>query len=215
MCAAILWPIRTFSAMMIAHVSFTTIQLNALSSSYIILSLGILCHMLQQRISMMLRNVSTQRWNQVTVGGLHRYVSSISSQLRWFWSHQSRQWPFEATIVPLFCCSDQTHLTTYLCNKTEWLKCLNLGFIDSMSRSKLLNHGSILVSLVQVPSKHHIRGIRKTMAKRNNTMKCGRLSERASSILFALSTGLQLWMLFTWCGQPDAAMLSDHLYMDG
>jgi len=84
-CVTIVWPIQTTFAMMITHVSFTAILLNALSSSCNSLRSGNICRMHWRRNSMMLRNVSTQRWNQATGGGMNRYVSWISSYLQWFW----------------------------------------------------------------------------------------------------------------------------------
>jgi len=75
----IVWPIQPTFTMMITHVSSTPILFNALSSSCNSLRSGIICRMLQQRNSMMLRNVYTQRWNQVTGGRMYRYVSWITS----------------------------------------------------------------------------------------------------------------------------------------
>jgi len=78
-CVTIGWSIKTTFATRITHVSSTTILLNALSSSCNSLRSGNICRMLQQRDSMMVRNGSTQKWNQVTGGGMNRYLSWISS----------------------------------------------------------------------------------------------------------------------------------------
>jgi len=78
-CVTIVWPIQTTFATMITHVSSTAILLRALSSSFNSLWSGKICHMLQQWKSMMLRNISTQRWNESTCGRMNRYGSSISS----------------------------------------------------------------------------------------------------------------------------------------
>jgi len=67
--ATIFWPIQTTFAIMITYVSFTTILLNALSSICNSLHSGNICHMVLQRNSTMLRNISTQRWNKGTWGG--------------------------------------------------------------------------------------------------------------------------------------------------
>ena len=83
-CITIIWPIQTTFMTTITHVSFTALLLNALSSSSYSLHSGNICCMLQQRNSMTLRNVHTQRWNQVTCGGMNRYISWISSELQWF-----------------------------------------------------------------------------------------------------------------------------------
>jgi len=77
-CVIAIWPIQTTFAMMITHVSFTTIVLNPLSSSYNNLRSGEVCCMVQQINSLKLRNVSNQRWNEATSGGMNRYVSWIS-----------------------------------------------------------------------------------------------------------------------------------------
>jgi len=78
-CVTIVWPIETTFVMMITHISSSAILLNALNSSFHSLRSGNICRMLQQRNSMMLRKVSTQRWNQATVGEMNRYVGWISS----------------------------------------------------------------------------------------------------------------------------------------
>jgi len=83
-CDTNVWPTQTTFPTIITHVSFTSILWNALSSSCNSLHSGNICCMLQQRNSMMLRNASTQRWNQVTGGGMNRNVSWIASQLWWF-----------------------------------------------------------------------------------------------------------------------------------
>jgi len=57
----IVWPIQITIATMISHISLTAILSNALSFSCNSLRSGNVCLMLQQRNSMMLRNVSTQR----------------------------------------------------------------------------------------------------------------------------------------------------------
>jgi len=75
----IVWLIQTTFATMISHVSFTAILLNALSCWCISLHLGNICRMIQQRNSMMLRNVSTDRCNQATGGGMNGYISWILS----------------------------------------------------------------------------------------------------------------------------------------
>jgi len=73
------WPIQTSFATMNTHICSTAILLNEVSFSCNSLGAGIICRMLQQRNSMMLRNLSTQRWNQVTGGAMNRYISWIAS----------------------------------------------------------------------------------------------------------------------------------------
>jgi len=87
-CVTIVWMIQTTCVMKITHISFTPILLNALSSSCNSLCSGNICCMLQQRNSMMLRNISTQGWNKAIGGGMNRYISWISSWLRQFWPLQ-------------------------------------------------------------------------------------------------------------------------------
>jgi len=58
---------------------FITILLSSLSSSCNILYSQNICHMLQQLNSMMLTNLSTQRLNNTTGGGMNRYLSRIAS----------------------------------------------------------------------------------------------------------------------------------------
>jgi len=60
-CDRITWPIQPTFAMMSTHISLTAILLNALTSSCSRLHLGNICHMLPQRNSMMLRNISSHR----------------------------------------------------------------------------------------------------------------------------------------------------------
>jgi len=74
----IVLPIQTTFATMITHISFTAILLNPLRSSCNRLRSGNICRMLQARNSMMLQNVSTERWNQATGGEMNSYVSWIS-----------------------------------------------------------------------------------------------------------------------------------------
>jgi hypothetical protein len=78
-CDSIVWLIKTTLATIITHVSFTAIILNALCSLCNSLRLRKTWCMLQQRNWMMLKNLSTQRWNRVTGGGMNRYISRISS----------------------------------------------------------------------------------------------------------------------------------------
>jgi len=78
-CVIFISPIQTTLATIITHVSFTTYLLNALFTSCNSLCWGNICRMLQERISMMLKNISTQRCNQATGGGMTKYVSWISS----------------------------------------------------------------------------------------------------------------------------------------
>jgi hypothetical protein len=78
MYVGIVGPIQTTFAIMITHVSFTPIRLNAFSWSCNTLRSGNICRMLQQRNWLMLRIVSTRRWKQVTGGAMNRYVNSIS-----------------------------------------------------------------------------------------------------------------------------------------
>jgi len=78
-CVRIIWPIQTTFATMITYIAFTAILLNALSAPCNSLRSGNMCHMLPRRNSMMLRNVSTQGWNQSTSSGLNMFVSWISS----------------------------------------------------------------------------------------------------------------------------------------
>jgi len=73
-CVTIFRPIPSTFTMMIWEVSFTPIQSNALSSSCNSLHPGKICDMLQQRNSILLRNVSTQRWKQATGGWMSRLV---------------------------------------------------------------------------------------------------------------------------------------------
>jgi len=108
-------------------------------------------------ISIMLRNLTTHRWNQATCGGMHWYVSRISSLLWWFFPLQLRWRPLGATIVPLYGSPDQTHLTNYSGEKKEWLVHLSLGHIHLTIRSKPSNLPNILDSLLPIPSKYHIK----------------------------------------------------------
>ena len=88
-CVTIVWPIQTSFAMMIAHISFTALRLYALSSACNSLCSGNISHMLHQRNSMMLTNVTTrgeiQRLEEEWTGTLvefrhskndfHRFIS--------------------------------------------------------------------------------------------------------------------------------------------
>jgi len=78
-CIRIVWPIQTTFATMITNISFSAILLNALCFSCNRLRLGNICCILQQRSLLMLRNISTQRWNQATGGGTKRNISWILS----------------------------------------------------------------------------------------------------------------------------------------
>jgi len=105
-CGSIGWPIPTTFTMMIRQVSFTTILLNALWCSCNHLCSGNICHMVQRRNSMMMRNVSTPRWNQATGSGMNWHVSSFLSWLQFLCPLQYLQRPLGAIIVPVFGRSD-------------------------------------------------------------------------------------------------------------
>jgi len=83
-CLTMVWLNQPTIMQMIPNISVTTISLNAFSSSCNSHCSGNICLMHQQRNSIMLRNVSTQRWNQASGGGMKTYVSWISTYLRWF-----------------------------------------------------------------------------------------------------------------------------------
>jgi len=75
-CNPVIWPIQTAFATMNMYIFSTSIQFNALRSVCNSLQLGNICHMLQYRNSTMLSNKRTQRWSQVTAGGMTWYVCS-------------------------------------------------------------------------------------------------------------------------------------------
>ena len=75
----IVWLNETIFSFIITYGLSMAILLNALSSSCNSLCSGNMWCMPQQMNSMMLMNISTQRWNQATGGGMNRYVSQISS----------------------------------------------------------------------------------------------------------------------------------------
>jgi len=112
-CVTIIQPIQTIFAAKIAHCFFSAILFIALSSSCNNLRSGNICHLLQYRNSMMLRNISTQSWIQPTGGGMNGYVRPILSQRQWFWLLQYLWRPLAATIVLLSGSSDRTHLPDY------------------------------------------------------------------------------------------------------
>jgi len=139
-------------------ISFPTILLNPLSSSCNSLRSENICCMLQQRNSMMIRNITTQKWNQATGAGMNRYISWITSKLRWFWPLRSLWWLIGATMFPVFGSSDKTHLTHYSGNKIEWPVYFSLGKIDLTIRWKHSNLARILLAHLPVPRKYHVEG---------------------------------------------------------
>jgi len=70
----------------------------------------------------------------------------------------------EQRLFFLFTSSDQTHLTNHSGDKKEWPEYVSLGNINSTIRSKPSNLASILVALVTVPPKSHIKEHGKTTA---------------------------------------------------
>jgi len=81
----IVWPIQITLMMRITRTPYTAIMFNASSFTCYCLYSRNICPMGQQRNWKTLKNISTWWWNHVTGGAMNRYVSWISSLLRWFW----------------------------------------------------------------------------------------------------------------------------------
>jgi len=167
----IVWLMQTLSTTMISHFSTTAILLNVLGSASNSLCSGNICHMLQQRNWMELRNMSAPRWNHATSSWMNRYFSSILSLLRWFWPLQLLRQPLGATFVPLFGSSDLTQLTNHSGDKKECPVYLSLGNIDSTIRSKTSNVACIPVALPPVPVKYHLQGHGQATAMKNQQIQ--------------------------------------------
>jgi hypothetical protein len=65
----------------------------------------------------------------------------------WWWNMQD-QHPAGATIVPVICASDKTHLTNFLGNQHAWQLYLTIGNILKDIRSTHPNHVWILFWLI-------------------------------------------------------------------
>jgi len=183
-CVTIVWLIQTTFTTMITHVSFTAILLTALTSSCNSLRSGNICRMLQQRNSMRLRNLSSQRWNQATGGGMNRYVSWISSHLRWFWPLHQLRLPHRAMIVPLFGSSDQTHLPNYSGKKIKRPVYLSRGNLDWFIRSNPSNLASVIVALLPIPPKYQFKGHGKTTAVKEQQIHNWEVLRKVFELIF-------------------------------
>jgi len=143
---------------MITQISFAAIFSNGLSSSCNILRSENLCHMLQQSNWMILRNLLTQTWNQVTAGGMTSYISWRCSYLWWFQLLQYLGWPNGSLIVLLFNSSDKTDLSNYSGDQMEWPVYLSLGNNNLTITLQSSNLDSMLVALLGIPPKYNIKG---------------------------------------------------------
>jgi hypothetical protein len=87
-------------------------------------------------------------------------------------------------IVTLFSCSNQTHLTNYFGDKTEWPVYFRLGNIDSMMRSKPSNLGCILAAFLPIPPKYHFNGDRKPRAVKDQQIHNGDVLRKVFEHIF-------------------------------
>ncbi|KAI5848606.1 hypothetical protein DFP73DRAFT_474133, partial [Morchella snyderi] len=70
----------------------------------------------------------------------------------WWWTMQEKL-PPGATIVPIICSSDITHLTNFSGDKKSWPKYLTIGNIPGKIRSKPSNKAHLLLALLPIPPK--------------------------------------------------------------
>ncbi|KAI5839086.1 hypothetical protein DFP73DRAFT_599051 [Morchella snyderi] len=70
----------------------------------------------------------------------------------WWWTMQEKLPPV-ATIVPIICSSDITHLTNFSGDKKSWPIYLTIGNIPGNIRSKPSNKAHLLLALLPIPPK--------------------------------------------------------------
>jgi hypothetical protein len=70
----------------------------------------------------------------------------------WWWDTQD-QLPARATIVPVICASDKTHLINFLGDQHAWPLYLTIGNIRNVIRRTVTKHAWILVVLIPCPPK--------------------------------------------------------------
>ena len=71
---------------------------------------------------------------------------------KWWWKQQSTL-PRGATLVPVICMSDETHLSDFSGDKKAWPIYLTIGNILSKYRNKPSNHCVITLALLPIPPK--------------------------------------------------------------
>ena len=71
---------------------------------------------------------------------------------KWWWKEQSTL-PRGATLVPVICMSDETHLSDFSGDKKAWPIYLTIGNILSKYRNKPSNHCVIILALLPIPPK--------------------------------------------------------------
>ena len=95
----------------------------------------------------------------------------------WWWETQGKLLP-GATIIPIICSSDETHLTNFSGDQKAWPLYLTIGNLDSVVRNKPSYLGYITLALLPVPPK--FQGISTTLDDK--------LRREAQAALFHVAT---------------------------
>lgn len=96
---------------------------------------------------------------EYTGGDTREPVYSEMCTGNWWWETQEKL-PNGATVLPLICSSDETHLTNFSGDQKAWPLYVTIGNLDSAVRNKPSYLAYIVVALLPVPPK--FQGISKT-----------------------------------------------------
>jgi hypothetical protein len=96
---------------------------------------------------------------EYTGGDTRERVYSEMCTGDWWWETQAKL-PNGATILPLVCSSDETHLTNFSGDQKAWPLYLTIGNLDSVVRNKPSYLAYVVIALLPVPPK--FQGISKS-----------------------------------------------------